>query len=97
MHSGNIFEGCGVDWPIPYLGVLTGTNSLGTAQVCGVGLSADLGPFPGNCDTSSTLCLHGSRSGFLVGRYYEPSVPHIYPEVWFTGFTECSYLSAKVV
>jgi len=28
---------------------------------------------------------------------YEPSVPHIYPEVWFTGFTECSYLSAKVV
>lgn len=32
-----------------------------------------------------------------VGRYYEPSVPHIYPEVWFTGFTECSYLPAKVV
>jgi hypothetical protein len=30
-----------------------------------------------------------------VGRYYEPSVPHIYPEVRFTGFTECSYFSAR--
>ena len=30
-----------------------------------------------------------------VGKYYEPSVPHIYLEVRFIGFTECSYFSSR--
>ena len=32
-----------------------------------------------------------------AGKYYEPSVPHIsiYKNVWFTGFTECSYLFTR--